>query len=145
MRVRAVVTTAALLVFLVSGCSSSPQDMSMGVREAQSAVATARIALTSSGNGDATTTLSRTMVEEAGARLSSASTEASAYQPTDTRTAAQQEAVASALGDADAAIRHAGEALAGYPGAPSVDEAMGELKQAADDLGRLADKLERPR
>ena len=40
MRVRVVVAAVATFAFLVSGCSGSPQDMSMGVREAQSAVGT---------------------------------------------------------------------------------------------------------
>lgn len=143
MRVRVVM--AATLVLLVAGCSGSPQDMSMGIREAQSAVGTAELALTSSEDGDATSTLAETMLDEAGTRLSAASTTASAFKPTDRRTAAQLEAVTQALGDADTAVRHASEALAGYSGAPSVETALGELKQAASDLESLADKLEPPR
>ena len=119
--------------------------MSMGVREAQSAVGAARIALTSSEDGDATRALAETMVDEAGVRMSSASSQASAFKPTDRRTTAQLEAVTQALGDADTAIRHASEALAGHPGAPSIHSALDELKQSADDLDRLAGKLEPPR
>ena len=143
MRVR--VAVAATLALLVAGCSGSPQDMSMGVREAQSAVGTAKLALTSSEDGDATSTLAETMLDEAGSRMSAASTTASAFKPTDRRTAGQLEAVTQAHGDADTAVRHASEALAGYPGAPSVDTALDELKQASSDLERLAAKLEPPR
>jgi hypothetical protein len=142
MRVRMVVAALALLV---AGCSGSPQDMAMGIREAQSAVETATLALTSSEDGDATRALAETMVDEAGTRMSSASTAASAFKPTDRRTAAQLEAVTRALGDADTAVRHASEALAGYPGAPSVDTALEELDQAASDLDELAATLEPPR
>jgi hypothetical protein len=145
MRVRVVVAVAATLAFLASGCSGSPQDMSMGVREAQSAVGTATLALTSSEDGDATSTLAETMIDEAGVRMSAASTTASAFKPTDRRTSAQLEAVTKALGDADTAVRHASEALAGYPGAPGVEASLAELKQAASDLDRLATRLEPPR
>jgi hypothetical protein len=145
MRIRVLVPMAALVVFLVSGCSGSPQDMSMGVREAQSAVGTASIALTSSEGGDVTSVFAETMIDEAGLRMSSASTQASAFKPTDRRTAAQLEDVTKALGDADTAVRHASEALAGYPGAPSVDTSLDELKQVAADLDRLAEKLGPPR
>ena len=145
MRVRVVVAVAAALAFLVSGCSGSPQDMSMGVREAQSAVGTATLALTSSQDGDATGTLAETMVDEAGTRMSSASSAASAFKPTDRRTTAQLEADTKALGDADDAIRHASEALAGHPGAPSTSSALDELKRSSADLKALAAKLEPPR
>ena len=145
MRVRVAVGMAATLAFLMSGCSGSPQDMSMGIREAQSAVGTAKLALTSSQDGDATSKLAETMLDEAGTRMTAASTTASAFKPTDRRRASQLEAVTKALGDADTAVRHAGEALAGYPGAPSVESALKELKQAGSDLARLAGKLEPPR
>jgi hypothetical protein len=145
MRVRVVVAAVATLAFLASGCSGSPQDMSMGVREAQSAVGTAELALTSSQDGDATGFLAETMVDEAGVRMSSASTQASAFKPTDRRTAAQLEAVTKALGDADTAIRHASEALSGYPGAPTTKSSLEELKKAASALDDLATKLEPPR
>jgi hypothetical protein len=145
MRLRVSMVVVAALACLVSGCSGSPQDMSMGVREAQSAVGTAKLALTSSQDGDATSTLAETMVDEAGTRMSSASSAASAFKPTDRRTTAQLEAVTKALGDADDAIRHASEALAGNPGAPSMRSALDELKQSAADLKGLAAKLESPR
>jgi hypothetical protein len=145
MRLRVVVAAAATLAFLVSGCSGSPQDMSMGIREAQSAVGTAKLALTSSEDGDATSPLAETMADEAGVRMSSASTQASAFKPTDRRTAAQLEAVTKALGDADTAVRHASEALAGYPGAPTIQGSLAELKQVASDLDDLAAELEPPR
>ena len=145
MRVRVLMALVATLALLVSGCSGSPQDMSMGVREAQSAVGAATLALTSSEDGDATSTLAETMIDEAGTRMSAASATASAFKPTDRRTAAQLEEVTKALGDADTAVRHASEALAGYPGAPSVKAALDELEQAASDLDDLAAKLEPPR
>src|SRR5215204_3335773 len=129
MRVRVVVAVAATLALLVSGCSGSPKDMSMGVREAQSAVGTATLALTSSRDGDATSTLAETMVDEAGTRMSAASTKASAFKPTDRRTAAQLDDVTKALGDADTAVRHASEALSGFPGAPSVEASLDELER----------------
>ncbi|VXC30640.1 hypothetical protein [Aeromicrobium sp. 9AM] len=145
MRLRVVVATIGAIALLVSGCSGSPRDMSMGVREAQSAVGTARLALTSSEDGDTTGSFAEAMVDEAGTRLSSASSTASAFKPTDRRTAAQLEAVTKALGDADTAIRHASEALAGFPGAPSVRDALDELETVATDLGDLAGNLEAPR
>jgi hypothetical protein len=145
MRLRVVVASAAALAILVSGCSGSPKDMSMGVREAQSAVGAATLALTSSQDGDTPNVMAVTMVDEAGARMSSASTQASAFKPTDRRTAAQLEAVTKALGDADTAVRHASEALDGFPGAPSITSSLAELKQATADLDRLAKKLEPPR
>ena len=145
MRVRVAVAMAATLAFLMSGCSGSPQDMSMGVREAQSAVGTAKLALTSSQDGDSTSTLAETMLDEAGSRMTAASTTASAFKPADRRGAIQLEAVTKALGDADTAVRHATEALAGYPGAPSVESALDELEQAGSDLDNLAGKLESPR
>lgn len=143
MRVRMAV--AAMIAIVVAGCSGSPQDMSMGIREAQSAVGTASLALTSSEDGDITSIVADTMVDEAGTRMSAASTLASAFKPTDERTAAQLEAVTKALGDADTAVRHASEALAGFPGAPSVESSLAELEQAASDLDALAAKLEPPR
>ena len=145
MRVRVVVAVATTLALVLSGCSGSPQDMSMGVREAQSAVGTATLALTSSQHGDATSTLAETMVDEAGTRMTAAAKQASAFKPTDGRTAAQLEAVTTALGDADTAIRHASEALSGYPGAPSIRAALDELRTSSDDLAKLATKLEPPR
>ena len=145
MRVRVVVAVATTLALALSGCSGSPQDMSMGVREAQSAVGTATLALTSSQHGDATSTLAETMVDEAGTRMSGASATAGAYKPTDGRTAAQLEAVTKALGDADTAVRHASEALSDYPGAPSIGSSLAELKQVAADLDDLASDLEPPR
>ena len=75
MRVRVVAVTATLAL-LVSACSGSPKDMSLGVREAQSAVGAATLALTSSEDGDATATLAETMVDEAGTRMSAAETTA---------------------------------------------------------------------
>ena len=117
----------------------------MGVREAQSAVGTARLALTSSDDGDVTNVFAQTMIDEAGLRMSSASTQASAFKPTDRRTAARLEDVTTALGTADTAVRHASEALAGFPGAPSVDSSLRELERAAADLRELARKLESPR
>ena len=145
MRVRVTLAMAATLALLLSGCSGSPQDMSMGIREAQSAVGTARLALTSSQDGDSTSTLAETMLDEAGTRMTAASTTASAFKPTDRRGASQLEAVTKALGDADTAVRHASEALAGYPSAPSVKSALDELKRARSDLDKLAAKLEPPR
>ncbi len=145
MRGRVVVAVAATLVLVVSACSGSPQDMSMGIREAQSAVGAARLALTSSEDGDITSAVAETMIDEAGVRMSSASTTASAFKPTDRRTASQLEAVTKALGDADTAVRHASEAIAGYPGAPSISAALAELKHSSADLDRLAGKLEPPR
>jgi hypothetical protein len=145
MRIRVLVSTIALVAFLVSGCASSPQDMSMGVREAQSAVGTARLALTTSDDGDVTSPFAETMMDEAGSRMSAAATKASAFRPADARTAAELEVVTRVLGTADTAIRHASDALAGYPGAPSVDSSLKELEQAASDLDRLAGKLESPR
>ena len=117
----------------------------MGVREAQSAVGTARLALTSSEDADVTRTMAETMIDEAGSRMSSASTQASRFKPTDRRTAARLAEVTTALGAADTAIRHAGEALAGFPGAPSVDSSLQELERAASDLQQLARALEPPR
>jgi len=146
MHVRTVVAVAVTMaVAALSGCSGSPQDMSMGVREAQSAVGSATLALTSSRDGDTTSSFAETMVDEAGTRMTAASKQASAFKPTDGRTAAQLEAVTKALGDADTAIRHASEALSGYPGAPSVGAALDELRTSSDDLARLATKLEPPR
>jgi hypothetical protein len=145
MRIRVLVSITALVAFFVSGCSGSSQDMSMGIREAQSAVGAARIAVTSWQDGDATSIFAQTMIDEAGSRMSSASTQASAFKPTDRRTAEQLEAVTAALGTADTAVRHASEALAGYPGAPSIDSSLHQLEQAAADLDRLAGKLEPPR
>ncbi len=145
MRLRVVVATIGAIALLVSGCSSSPRDMSMGVREAQSAVGTAELALTSSEDGDTTSSVAEVMVDEAGTRLSSASSTASAFKPTDRRTATQLEAVTKTLGDADTAVRHASEALAGFPGAPSVRDALDELETVAADLEDLAGKLEAPR
>ncbi|KQV74067.1 hypothetical protein ASC61_03055 [Aeromicrobium sp. Root344] len=145
MRVRTVVLVAVTVALVVSGCSGSPQDMSMGLREAQSAVGSATLALTTSQDGDTTASVAETMVDEAGTRMTAASKQATAFKPTDQRTAAQMEAVTQALGDADTAVRHAGEALSGYPGAPSVRSALDELKQSSSDLERLAKKLEPPR
>ncbi|WP_157412851.1 hypothetical protein [Aeromicrobium sp. Root236] len=146
MHVRTVVAVAvAFALAVLSGCSGSPQDMSMGVREAQSAVGSATLALTSSQDDDTTGSFAETMVDEAGTRMTAASKQASAFKPTDRHTAGQLEAVTKALGDADTAVRHASQALSGYPGAPSVRSALDELKQSSSDLEQLAKKLEAPR
>jgi len=138
---------ALLVVVLlaVSGCGGGTQPVAMSLRDASSAVASARLALESSQESHVFPTVATVMVDEALTQLSGAQTQLSAFEPATDRDSRTLESAAAALAQADAAVRSTRDSLAGFKGSPSPRKSLDEITDAERLLDAAAKQAGPPR
>lgn len=137
--------TCVLVVFILTSCGSTQQNLAASLSDAASSTTSVRLALTAEGKSQVTDAFANTMVDEALKETSTALTKATALKASTAKDSRHQTQTIKALHQAIAVLLEAQKSLANAPGSWTPHHVLTELRSISQELSSLERDLGGPR